>query len=61
MRPVCNYPGQVFVVLTSTKYYDITNVFVTFILVQKIALSPICDIIMPPEHFEIKNKDLRPL
>ena len=31
------------------------------ILVQKIIHTSIHDNIMSPEHFEIKNKDLRPL
>ena len=31
------------------------------ILVQKIEYTSIYDIIMSPEHFEIKNKKLRPL
>ena len=35
--------------------------FVESILVQKIALTFIYDIFMSPEHFEIKNKDVRPL
>ena len=47
--------------LTSAKSYDITKNFVKSILVQKIAFTSIYDIIMSPEHFEIKNKDLRPL
>ena len=46
---------------TSTKSNDITNIFVKSILVQKIAHTSIYDIIMSSEHFEIKNKDLRPL
>ena len=37
------------------------NIFVKFILVQKIVYTSIYDIIMSPEHFEIKNKDLHPL
>ena len=57
MRPVCHFLGHVFVVLASTESSDITNIFVKSILVQKIAYN----IIMSPEHFEIKNKDLRPL
>ena len=43
--------------LTSAKSNDFTNIFVKSFLVQKI----VDDIIMSPEHFEIKNKDLRPL
>ena len=47
--------------LIFAKSNDITNIFVTSILVQKIAYTSIYDIIMSPEHFEIKNKDLSPL
>ena len=47
--------------LRSAKSSAIANNFVKSILVQKIAYSSIYDIIMFPEHFEIKNKDLRPL
>ena len=47
--------------LISAKYNDILNNFVKSILVQKIALTSIEDIFMSPEHFEIKNNDLRPL
>ena len=61
MRPLCYSLGHVFIVLTSAKSKDITNFFVKSILVQKIAKSSIYDISMPPKHFEIKNKDLRPL
>ena len=46
--------------LTSTKSNDITNNFVKPVLVQKIPFTSIFDITMSPEHFEIKNKDLRP-
>ena len=59
MRPVCHSLGHVFVVLTSAKSNDITNIFVKSILVQTIAFTSIYDIIMYPEHFEIKDKDLR--
>ena len=59
MRPVCHSLGHVFIVLTSAKSNDSTNIFVKSILVQKIAFTSIYDIIMYPEHFEIKNKDLR--
>ena len=61
MRPVCHSFGHAFVVLTSAKSNDITNIFAKSIFVQKIALSSIYDITMSPEHFEIKNKYLRPL
>ena len=61
MRSVCHSLGHVFVVLTSAKFNDIANIFVKCILVQIIAETSIYDIIMSPEHFEIKNKDLRPL
>ena len=46
--------------LTSAKSNDFTNIFASSILVKKIAFTSIYDIIMTPEHFEIKNKDLRP-
>ena len=42
--------------LTSTKSYDITNIFLKSILVQKIVYSSIYNIIMSPEHFEIKKQ-----
>ena len=45
MRPVCH----------SLKHVKV--VFVKSILVQKIASTSIYDIIVSPEHFEIKNKD----
>ena len=61
MRPVFHSLGHIFVVLTSAKSNDITNISVKSILVQKIACYSIYDIIMFPDHFEIKNKDLRPL
>ena len=47
--------------LISAKSNNITNIFVKSILVQKIAPTPIYDILMSLEHFEIKKKDLRPL
>ena len=47
--------------LTFAKSNDITNIFVKSILVQKNVFTSIYDITMSPEHFEIKNKDLRPL
>ena len=47
--------------LTSAKSNDIKNIFLKSILVRKIAFTYICNITMSPEHFEIKNKDLRPL
>ena len=61
MRLVCHPHGHFFMFFISAKSNDITNIFVTSILVQKIAYTSIYDIIMSPEHFEIKNKDLRPL
>ena len=61
MRPAYHSLGHVLVVLTSAKPYDITNIFVKSILVQKIAFTSIHDIIMSPEQFEMTNKDLRPL
>ena len=42
--------------LISAKSNDITNIFVTSILEQKIAYTSIYDVIMPPEHFEIKKQ-----
>ena len=47
--------------LTSAKSNGITNIFVKSILVQIIAFTSIYDITISPEHFEIKNKDYRPL
>ena len=62
MRPVCHPYEHVFdIFFISAKSNDISNMFVKSILVRKIALTSICDIIMSPEHFEIKNKDFRPL
>ena len=61
MRPLCHSLGHVKVFLTSAKSNDIKNIFVKSSLVQKIAFTPIYDITMTTEHFEIKNKDLRPL
>ena len=57
MRLVCHPHGHVSIVFISAKSNDITNFYVKSILVQKI----IYDIVMSPEHFEIRNKDLRPL
>ena len=59
MRPVCHSLGHGFVVFDVRESYDITNIFLKSILVQKIAYSSIYDIIMSPEHFEIKYKDWR--
>ena len=61
MRLVCHPHGHVFDIFISAKSNAITDIFVASILVQKIAYTPLYDIIMPPEHFEIKNKNLRPL
>ena len=47
--------------LISTKSNDITKKLIKSILVQKIAYTSIYDSIMSPEHFEIKNKELRSL
>ena len=47
--------------LTSAKSNDNTSIFVKSILVQKIVYISIYDIAMSPQHFEIKNKDMRPL
>ena len=62
MRPICHPHGHVFdIFLISAKSSDITNMFVKIIPAQKIAYTSIHDIIMSPEHFEIQNKELRPL
>ena len=61
MRPVCHPHGRVFNILFSAKSNDISNIFVKSILVQKIVLTSIYNISMSPDHFEIKNKDVRPL
>ena len=61
MRPVFHSLGHAIVVLTSEKLNGITNNSGKSIFVGKIAFSSIYDIIMSPEHFEIKNKHLRPL
>ena len=45
--------------LISAKSNDITKINLKSILVQKIAYTSIYDIIMSPEQFEIKNKELR--
>ena len=47
--------------LIYAKSNDITIIFVKSICVQKIAYTFIYDIIMSPDYFEIKYKDLRPL
>ena len=47
--------------LISAKSNDIINIFVESTLVQNIMYTSIYDICMPPQHFEIKKKDLRPL
>ena len=52
---------MVSVFLISAKSNDISNIFVKSILEQIIVLTFIYDITMSLEHFEIKNKDLRPL
>ena len=51
MRPVCHSLGHVFVVLTSAKSNDITDIFVKSTLVQKIAFTSIYDIIMSPRTY----------
>ena len=45
--------------LISAKSNDIAKILVKSILVQKMVYTSIYDIIMSPEHFEIKNKELR--
>ena len=47
------------IILISAKSNDITKKFVKSILVQKIAYISIYASIMSPEHFEMKNKELR--
>ena len=47
--------------LTSAKSNDIANLFVNSTLVQKFAFTLAYDIIKSPEHFEIKNKEFRPI
>ena len=42
--------------LTSAKPNDIAKNVVKLVLVQKIAYTTIYDIIMSPEHFEIKKQ-----
>ena len=61
MRPVCHPHGDAFDILISAKSNDITNIFCKSILVQEIASTSINDIIMSPQHFEVKKKDFRPL
>ena len=62
MRPVCHPYGHVFdMFFISAKSNYITKIFVKSILVQKIAFTSIYYIIMSLEHFQINNKDLRPL
>ena len=61
MRPVFHSLGHMFVVLISAKSNDIANMYLKSLLVQKTADSSIYDIIMSPEHFEIKSKDMHPL
>ena len=61
MLPVCHPHEHVSIYLISAKSNDITNIFVKSIFVQKIAYTSIYDIIMSPDHFEIKKNDLRPL
>ena len=45
--------------LISAKSNDITKINLKSILVQKIANTSMYDIIVSPEQFEIKNKELR--
>ena len=47
--------------LIPAKSNDVTNISVKSILVEKITYTSIYDIIMSPEHYEIKNNDMRPL
>ena len=61
MRCVCHPHGHVSIFLISTESNDITNIFCKICSCTKNAFTSIYDISMSPEHFEIKNKDLRPL
>ena len=61
MRPVCHPRGHVFDIFDFAKSNDFAKMFVKSVFVQKITWTSIYDIIMSPEHFEIKNKGLRPL
>ena len=62
MRPVCHPHGHVFdIFLFPRNLMTLLTVFLKSILVQKILSTSIYDIILSPGHFEIKNKDLRPL
>ena len=61
MQPVYHLHGHVFDILISAKSNDITKKFVKSVLVQKYAYTSIYDSIMPPEQFEIKNKELHSL
>ena len=47
--------------LIFAKSYDITRMDFTKIFAKKNSYTAIYEIIMSPEYFEIKNKDLRPL
>ena len=58
MRPVFHSLGHMFIVLISAKSNDITNMYLKSIIVQKIAFSSIFDIIISPDYFEIKSKDI---
>ena len=60
MRPVCHHHGHVFDIFDFRNLMTLQKMFVKSIIVQKIAYTSIYDTIMSPEHFEIKNKDLRP-
>ena len=61
MRPVF-FPLDTFsLFFTSAKSNDIRNILIKSVFVQKMAYTYIYDISMSPEHFEIKNKNLRPL
>ena len=56
-RAVCHPHGHVFDIFCFPRNLMTLQILQ---LVQKIALTSIYDIIMSPEHFEIKNTDLRP-
>ena len=62
MCPVYHPHGHVFdIFLVKQNLMTLQTFFVKSILVQKIVLISIYDIIMSPEDYEIKKKDLHPL
>ena len=61
MRTVFHSIGRVFVVFNIRENQWHCKHFFKVFFVQNIVYTSIYDIIMSPEHFEIKNTDLRPL